>query len=43
MGRGMTEHGSDDGAAVETVVDAAYARLTALDDIWLDFIQAVRW
>lgn len=41
-GRGMTELGRDEGDAVMYLADVTSERLETIDDIWLDFIQALR-
>lgn len=41
-GRGMTELGRDEGDAVMHLADVTCERLETINDIWLDFIQALR-
>jgi hypothetical protein len=42
VGRGMTELGRDQGDAVMYLADATSERMEAIDEVWLDFIQALR-
>lgn len=42
VGRGMTELGRDEGDAVMYLADVTSERLEAIDDTWMDFIQALR-